>query len=135
MNKAMKQGFTLIELMVVVIIVGILAAVAVPKMAANRSKSQSTEAIAACGSIKTAVSLFFVEKGAAPADIAALKTAKYLESDDLGGTYYQDGNYALTSCTGANDMVITVGEGLEDAPKVVYTVVAGSTTTALTDHS
>lgn len=134
MNKVMKQGFTLIELMVVVIIVGILAAVAVPKMAANRTKAQATEGIAACGSLKTAIEMYILEKGSFPTDVAALTGADLISSADLDGTYYKNGSYSWTT-TDDTTFEITVAEGLQDSPKIVYTVTAGAISTALTDHS
>lgn len=51
MNK--KDGFTLIELMIVVVIIGILAAVAIPQFLKYQLKSKTTEASRSLGAIKT----------------------------------------------------------------------------------
>lgn len=53
--RKVQQGFTLIELMIVVAIIGILAAIAIPQYQNYVIKSQVTRAIAEAGELKTAV--------------------------------------------------------------------------------
>ncbi|MEE2729201.1 MAG: pilin [Pseudomonadota bacterium] len=55
MKKQMQQGFTLIELMIVVAIIGILAAVAIPQYQNYIARSQVTRVMQETGAIKTAV--------------------------------------------------------------------------------
>ncbi len=90
-----KKGFTLVELIVVVIIVGILAAVAIPMMSGNLAKAKKSEAMAACGSLRTAARLYYVEKTAWPTSRADL--IGYVTNADLNGTYYGPGNYSVSS--------------------------------------
>ena len=60
MNKLMKKdGFTLIELMIVVVIIGILASVAIPQFLKYQLKSKTTEATRSLGAIKTNEEAFF----------------------------------------------------------------------------
>ncbi|MGO4379112.1 pilin [Pseudoduganella sp. RAF53_2] len=65
--KMMKQqaqaGFTLIELMIVVAIIGILAAVAIPAYSDYTAKAKIANAISAADSLKTAVALCAQEAG------------------------------------------------------------------------
>ena len=61
-----QKGFTLIELMIVIAIIAILAAIALPAYNNYVAKSQVTEAISLASSFKTPVSLFVTEEGSCP---------------------------------------------------------------------
>jgi type IV pilus assembly protein PilA len=56
-----KKGFTLIELMIVVAIIGILAAIAIPNFMNYQCKAKQSEAKSALGSIKTQQVAYFAE--------------------------------------------------------------------------
>ena len=61
-----QQGFTLIELMIVVAIIGILAAVAIPSYNDYTARAQVTEAVNLTGGVKTCIAEGISDKGAAP---------------------------------------------------------------------
>jgi type IV pilus assembly protein PilA len=56
MKKQIQQGFTLIELMIVVAIIGILAAVAIPAYQDYTAKAQASESLTLLGGFKTPIS-------------------------------------------------------------------------------
>lgn len=69
--KNMQKGFTLIELMIVVAIIGILAAVALPAYQDYTKRSHVSEGMSLAGGAKTAVTEFFSSNGVWPSDNAA----------------------------------------------------------------
>ena len=60
MNKQVQKGFTLIELMIVVAIIGILAAIAIPAYQDYTKRAQATELMTAMSPVKVAVSEYAI---------------------------------------------------------------------------
>jgi type IV pilus assembly protein PilE len=61
-HKKFLTGFTLLELLIVVLIIGILAAIGVPQFADSIEKAKGAEARAGLGHIQTAEKIYFAEK-------------------------------------------------------------------------
>jgi len=55
MNIASKKAFSMIELIFVIVVIGILSAIAIPKFAATRDDAVITKAMATIGSIRSAI--------------------------------------------------------------------------------
>ncbi|MBE7927342.1 pilin [Pseudomonas saudiphocaensis] len=66
MKAQMQKGFTLIELMIVVAIIGILAAIALPAYQDYTARSQMSEALSLAGGARTAVTEFYTANGQFP---------------------------------------------------------------------
>ena len=64
--KTMQKGFTLIELMIVVAIIAILAAIALPAYQDYVARSQVSEAMSLSSGAKTAVAEYYADRGAWP---------------------------------------------------------------------
>ncbi len=71
MKRTLQKGFTLIELMIVVAIIGILAAVALPAYQDYTVRAKITEAMTTLSACKTGVAEFLQSNGAFPADANA----------------------------------------------------------------
>ncbi|QIP48126.1 Pilin [Kingella kingae] len=69
--KTMQKGFTLIELMIVIAIIGILAAIALPAYQDYTKRSRVSEGLSLAGGVKSALTEYYASNNAWPANNAA----------------------------------------------------------------
>jgi len=110
-----QQGFTLIELMIVVAIIGILAAIAIPAYQDYTIRAQVSEGINLASGAKAAISEYFMDSGVLPASNAdaGLEAAANIS-----------GNYVSQVAVGAAGVVTVTYSGPE-----VNAQIAGQTLT------
>ena len=82
--KAIQKGFTLIELMIVVAIIGILAAIALPAYQDYTARAQMSEAMVLADGQKGAVTEYYADKGVFPGSNA---TAGIADAASIAGKY------------------------------------------------
>ncbi|MBN2590532.1 MAG: type II secretion system protein [Sedimentisphaerales bacterium] len=120
-----RKGFTLVELMVVILIVGILAAVAIPLMQGRINKAKWSEANATAGTIRTAVRAYAAETSITSAKAlvgtnlgaAGTRNALGFSTNDCEGTYFASANYSITAVSDDGIATIAVANGTKtDAP-------------------
>jgi type IV pilus assembly protein PilA len=112
-KKRERSGFTLIELMVVILIVGILAAVAVPILRGRIEQAKWSEGAATAGAAKTAIRAYYAEDPIAAAALAgtvlsASEVPLGFQAGDLTGRYFTSAQFTITSVDAQGNAVITV---------------------------
>jgi type IV pilus assembly protein PilA len=126
--RKIQQGFTLIELMIVVAIIGILAAVALPAYQDYTVRAKVSEVILALSAPKTSISEWYQNKGSMPPSAASAgfdtSGSQYLS----GLTYTGSGDSAVLTATTTNAVggsaggktVLMTGTGTSATGKVSW---------------
>ncbi len=149
--KSTQKGFTLIELMIVVAIIGILAAIAIPAYQDYTIRSQLTEGPNLAGALETAAAEFYANTGSFPqanssVGITGTIQGKYVASEALstGGILITYGGVQLNSNVAAGSNVLYIYPTIDTNNDVIWNcgykamagsygggITAGGTTTVL----
>jgi type IV pilus assembly protein PilA len=93
-GKKLHQGFTLIELMIVIAIIGILAAIAIPAYQNYTIRAQVTEGLTLADGWKTAIAEYYANTGNWP------------QQSNLTGTCVTTGKYESSVTVAANGIIV-----------------------------
>jgi type IV pilus assembly protein PilA len=115
MKRMIQKGFTLIELMIVVAIIGILAAVALPAYQDYTIRAQVSESLALSSGLKTSVADYFSASGVRPATLAIALCGDNGGACSGSATTDNKGNYVQAMDIDDGTITVTMGNKVNAA--------------------
>ena len=123
-----QQGFTLIELMIVVAIIGILAAIAIPAYQDYTRRAQVSEGLSLAAGVKTAVAESYLSENVWPADntAAGLGAANTISGNHVTGVAVAGANVTVTYGAPINGNLIL--QAADNGGSITWACGVGATT-------
>ncbi len=117
-----RKGFTLVELVIVIVIVGILSIVAVPTYRGYTRKAMATEGRTLLGTIMTAQKIYYTEYAHYCIVSSSISFHKELDVDARSNKYFKE--FSVTADT-ETFTAVTTADNASGASGISLTVVAG----------
>jgi len=93
MKRTKQNGFTLLEVMVVVVILGVLASLVVPNLLGNKEKADQQKAVSDITSLENALDMYKLDNSVYPSTDQGLEALVRQPSGSPEPRNYQDGGY------------------------------------------
>ncbi|HTC51228.1 MAG TPA: pilin [Steroidobacteraceae bacterium] len=116
--KSTQKGFTLIELMIVVAIIGILAAIAIPAYQDYTIRAQVTEGENLASSVETGIAEYFANTGSWPADLSTAGISSSPQGKYVTAITVTTGLITITYGNQANANLVSSGANLGIQPRL-----------------
>ena len=115
------DGFSLVELVIVVVIVGLSSAIAFPIISSNDTKAKLCEADASLSGIRTQLRIYYSKNGEYPITNEAVHVIGADWNDyatgKLTGKYFKDASYTYSSATGTDFILCCEGGKVLDSDR------------------
>jgi general secretion pathway protein G len=144
MKAKMRKGFTLVEILIVVVILGILAAIVIPQFSEASTESKVSSCLTTLQTLRSQIALYKIQHNDTPPALATFEAMMTTYSDSTGATYATKAAALLAANEAFGPYMQTVplnawnqSDTLEDADAAnlgwVYDEVEGSIYIAVTD--